>query len=203
LINQRRAFGDRLRRHRERQEVTLAQIAEKTKVAASLFAGLERGDCSRWPGGVYNRAFIRGYAVAVQLDPEEVIGEFVECYEPPAEVPAKSTAKPDGAVGRPALRIGLAVDPGDPWRRFLKTAALATADVAAIAILAAAVVLGTGAPVWNALAFTAIAYHVLARLASSMPRVNRLWVNAAALPPREPLESDDEVPVSSTASTVA
>jgi len=203
LINQRRAFGDRLRRHREKQQVTLAQIAEKTKVTASLFAGLERGDCSRWPGGVYNRAFIRGYAVAVQLDPEEAISEFVECYEPPAEVPANRGAKPDERVARPALRIGLAVDPSDAWRHVSRTVALATADVVAIAILAAAIAFGTGAPLWTALALTAIAYHVLARVAGSIPRVKGLWLRSGTLPPHEPLESDDEVPVSSTASTVA
>jgi transcriptional regulator with XRE-family HTH domain len=203
LINQRRAFGDRLRRHRERQQVTLAQIAEKTKVTASLFAGLERGDCSRWPGGVYNRAFVRGYAVAVQLDPEEVIAEFVECYEPPAEAPARKIARRDDVTARPALRIGLAMDPTEPWRRARSTAALALADVLAITALSAAIVLGTGVPMWNALAVTAIAYHVLARLAGSIPHVYRLWFNDAVTPTYDALESDEEVPVNSTASTVA
>ena len=203
MINQRRAFGDRLRRHRERQQVTLAQIAEKTKVAASLFAGLERGDCSRWPGGVYNRAFVRGYAVAVQLDPEEVISEFVECYDPPPEAPARQTAPADDAAARPTLRIALVVDPSETWRRPVRTAALAAADVFAIVLLTAALVLGTGVPMWNALAATAIAYHVLARLAGSIPRANRLWLKGGARAGHDALGSDDEVPVSSTAHTAA
>ena len=42
MINERRAFGERLRRQREKQHITLDQIAASTKVAASLFAGLKK-----------------------------------------------------------------------------------------------------------------------------------------------------------------
>jgi transcriptional regulator with XRE-family HTH domain len=190
LIAQRRAFGDRLRRQRERQNVSLAQIAEATKVTASLFAGLERGDCSRWPGGVYNRAFVRGYATAVQLDPDEVTAEFVEYYEAPSPETAERTAAKGKAVSpaRPPLRIALAVDPSETWRRTGRSAALILADILAIAALTAGVVLSTSTPLWNALAITAVAYHVLARVVGSIPRVDRLWREAPGLP-------DEEVPV--------
>jgi transcriptional regulator with XRE-family HTH domain len=190
LIAERRAFGDRLRRQRERQDVSLAQIAEATKVTASLFAGLERGDCSRWPGGVYNRAFVRGYATAVQLDPDEVTAEFVEYYEAPSPEAAERTAAKGNAVPsvRPPLRISLAVDPSERWRRAARSAALLLADILAIAALTAGVVLSTGIPLWNALAITAVAYHVLARIVGSIPRVDRLWRGGSGLP-------DEEVPV--------
>lgn len=184
MIAERRAFGDRLRRQRERQNVSLAQIAEATKVTASLFAGLERGDCSRWPGGVYNRAFVRGYAVAVQLDPNEVTAEFIE-YD---EAPTPDTAQRPAAKGteappaRPPLRIALAVDPSESWRRAARSAALMLADILAIAALTAGVVLATSTPLWNALAITAVAYHVIARIVGSIPRVDRLWREGPALP---------------------
>jgi transcriptional regulator with XRE-family HTH domain len=190
LIAERRAFGDRLRRQRERQNVSLAEIAQATKVTASLFAGLERGDCSRWPGGVYNRAFVRGYATAVQLDPDEVTAEFVEYYEAPSPETAERTAAKGKEVppARPALRIALAVDPSESWRRAARAAALIGADVLAIAALTAGVVFSTGTPLWTALAITAVAYHVLARAIGSIPRVDRLWRDAPMLP-------DEEVPV--------
>ena len=203
MINERRAFGDRLRRQRERQHVTLTEIAESTKVAASLFDGLERGDCSRWPGGVYNRAFIRGYATAVQLDPDEVTAEFVEYYDAPAEADASKPAK--GAKDSPlhaALRLGLAIDPAESWRRGFKALLLTFADMVAIALLALVVVLSIGAPVWNALAIAGIGYHVLARIVASTSRTDRVWLKSKAAPAVD-LESDDEVPVSGTASTVA
>ena len=207
LINQRRAFGDRLRRQRERQGVALSEIAETTKVAASLFASLERGDCSRWPGGVYNRAFIRGYAKAVQLDPDETTAEFAECYEtpaaePPTRKPAKSSI--DTPV-RPALRLTMEVDPAEGQKRFARAAALALADVLAIAALATAVMLMTSGTLWSSLAVTAVAYHVLVRVVGGMPRINRLVGRTGSAMPEslEPLEAEDKVPVSGTASTVA
>lgn len=203
MINERRAFGDRLRRQRERQRVTLTEIAQSTKVAASLFAALERGDCSRWPGGVYNRAFIRGYATAVQLDPDEITAEFVEYYEAPAEADAGKPGK--GGTDSPlhaALRLGLAIDPTESWRRGFKALLLTFADIAAIALLALVVVLSTGAPLWNALAIAGIGYHVLARIAAATSRTDRVWLKSKAAPAVD-LESDDEVPVSGTASTVA
>jgi transcriptional regulator with XRE-family HTH domain len=208
LINQRRAFGDRLRRQRERQGVSLSEIAETTKVAASLFASLERGDCARWPGGVYNRAFIRGYAKAVHLDPDETAAEFTECYETPAaEAPACTPAKSSHEIRvRPGLRLTLEVDPAEGRKRFARAAALAVADVLAIAALAAAVMLMTGGPLWRSLAVTAVAYHVLLRVIGGMPRLNRLAgrsgaANAESLV--ESIEGEGEVPVSSAASTVA
>ncbi len=190
MIAERRAFGDRLRRQRERQDVSLAQIAEATKVTASLFAGLERGDCSRWPGGVYNRAFVRGYATAVQLDPDEVTAEFVEYYEAPSPETTERTVAKGNAVpsARPPLRITLAVDPSERWRRAARSAALLLADILAIAALTAGVVLSTGAPLWNALAITAVAYHVLARVVGFIPRVDRLWRETPGL-------ADEEVAV--------
>ena len=207
LINQRRAFGDRLRRQRERQGVSLTEIAETTKVAASLFASLERGDCSRWPGGVYNRAFIRGYARAVKLDPDETAAEFSECYETPVAEPAERTPakSPNEIPARPALRLTLEADPAEGLRRFARAAALTVADLLAIGALAAAVVLTTGGPLWRSLAITAVAYHVLVRIIGGTARLHRLARTDTATPEPlvDPIEGEPEVAVSGTASTVA
>ena len=73
-------FGERLRRHRERSGVSLQTIADATKINRRFLAGLEEGDCSRWPAGLYSRAFVRTYAVAVGLDPEELVTEFAEVF---------------------------------------------------------------------------------------------------------------------------
>lgn len=208
LINhQRRAFGDRLRRQRERQHVTLAEIAETTKVAASLFASIERGDSSRWPGGVYDRAFIRGYARAVQLDPDETAAEFADIFETPsAEPPARTPAKSSNqSPVRPALRLKLDVDPDEGRKRLLRASALAIADFVAIAALAAALMLATGGTLWKAVAVTAVAYHVLARIAGVM-RIDRFagrTPEAIAEPQVEAIAGEEEAPVSGTASTVA
>lgn len=74
------AFGVELRRARERKGLTLDQVSERTKVSVAHFAGLERGDVSRWPAGIFGRAFVRGYAGAVGLDPEELVAAFARIY---------------------------------------------------------------------------------------------------------------------------
>ena len=53
------------------------EIAEKTKISPSLLAGIERGDCSRWPGGIYSRAWIREYASAIGLDAEQIVMDHI------------------------------------------------------------------------------------------------------------------------------
>jgi transcriptional regulator with XRE-family HTH domain len=79
------SFGARLRLHREEQNVALVTIAEQTKIKASLLEGLERDDVSRWPSGIFRRAYIRAYAQAIGLSPDDVLREFVERHPDPAE----------------------------------------------------------------------------------------------------------------------
>jgi hypothetical protein len=73
-------FGLRLRRERESRGITLDAIASSTKIGKALFIGLERGDLSRWPSGVYCRAHVCGYATAVGLPPGDVLADFNEVY---------------------------------------------------------------------------------------------------------------------------
>jgi transcriptional regulator with XRE-family HTH domain len=74
------AFGLELKRARERKGLTLDQVSERTKVSVAHFAGLERGDISRWPAGIFGRAFVRGYAGAIGLDPEALVAAFAQIY---------------------------------------------------------------------------------------------------------------------------
>ena len=80
MVSDRRGLGERLKRQRERRGVTLQQISHSSKVPASLFAALEAGDCSRWPAGLYARAYVRAYADAIGLNPDETVEEFVAAF---------------------------------------------------------------------------------------------------------------------------
>ena len=80
------SFGSRLRYERERRQIALKSIAESTKIGITLLEGLERDDVSRWPSGIFRKSFIRSYAVAVGLDPEPIVREFIERYPDPLEV---------------------------------------------------------------------------------------------------------------------
>jgi transcriptional regulator with XRE-family HTH domain len=80
------SFGSRLRYERERRQIALKSIAESTKIGITLLEGLERDDVSRWPSGIFRKSFVRSYAVAVGLDPEPIVREFVERHPDPLEV---------------------------------------------------------------------------------------------------------------------
>jgi helix-turn-helix protein len=91
----------RLRSERERRHIALSSISANTKISATLFESLERGDVSRWPSGIYRRSFIRAYAVAIGLDPDTVAREFLEQFPDPLESPPAVEAPPvtAGAAG--------------------------------------------------------------------------------------------------------
>ena len=101
-------FGARLRSQRERQHVELAAIAEETKINVALLEGLERDDLSRWPGGLFRRAYVRTYAQKIGLDPEKVVREFLAIYPEPVEESSPVEAIAQNSQGRrPRTRIGL------------------------------------------------------------------------------------------------
>jgi transcriptional regulator with XRE-family HTH domain len=79
-MSERHTFGPRLRSERERRGISLDTIATVTKVSADLWDGLERNDFSRWPAGIFARAFVRDYARAVGLDADEVVNEFCRLF---------------------------------------------------------------------------------------------------------------------------
>ncbi len=111
------SFGRRLRRERERRRIALESIAENSKISVSFFEDMERDDLSRWPSGIFRRSFIRAYAQAVGLDPDETAREFLEQFPdpnnpdytplavpatPPSAAPAAPAAVP--TPSRPAAR---------------------------------------------------------------------------------------------------
>ena len=106
-------FGKRLRLERERRRITLDSIAANTKIGLGLLKGLERDDVSRWPTGIFRRSFIREYAAAIGLDPDETTREFLERFPDPGEPTKPAPARtPDD----PVLRLTLA----DTDSRFMR-----------------------------------------------------------------------------------
>jgi transcriptional regulator with XRE-family HTH domain len=100
------SIGVRLRQQRERQQIALTDIAERTKINRSLLEGLERDDLSNWPAGIFRRSFIRAYAQAIGLEPESVVRDFLEVYPDPTEVVAAAPAGDESPSQRPPTRLG-------------------------------------------------------------------------------------------------
>jgi transcriptional regulator with XRE-family HTH domain len=93
------SFGARLRQRRDGEAISLTTIAEQTKIKLSLLEALERDDVSQWPAGIFRRAFIRAYAHAIGLNPDDVVREFLEVHPDPVEVVATTAAMASAAEG--------------------------------------------------------------------------------------------------------
>lgn len=74
---EREDLGRVLREARESRGLSLAQITKITKIPTAVLEALERNDGSALPGGIFGRAFVRGFAAAVGLDPEAAVREFL------------------------------------------------------------------------------------------------------------------------------
>lgn len=74
------SFVTRLRRHRERNRITLEEISADTRVKVELLQALEKNDLSEWPRGLYARAWIRAYASVVGLEPGDTVDEFCRLF---------------------------------------------------------------------------------------------------------------------------
>jgi transcriptional regulator with XRE-family HTH domain len=96
------SFGTKLRQQREERKVSLDDISAKTKIKMSLLEGLEGDDLSRWPQGIFRRAYVRAYAQAIGLEPDAVLQQFLALYpEPPEELPLVAPESPK----RPPTRL--------------------------------------------------------------------------------------------------
>ena len=152
------SFGLTLRQQRERRGLTLDAIAKSTRIGSNLLASLERGDVTRWPGGIYRRAFVRAYAAAIGLPPEPTLREFVRlCPEPGQDPPALAE---DDDPRR--LRLTLVAEPRWKMPALRLTAALF--DAAVIFAVAEAVAPLTGVGFWQVAAVAGIAYHATGAL---------------------------------------
>ena len=113
-MSDRETFGPRLRAERERRGISLDVITSVTKISADLLDGLERNDVSRWPSGLFARAFVRDYAVAIGLDADDVVDEFCRHF-PNGDRRAERLIRAQGElIGHPvAYDDGLVPTTGD------------------------------------------------------------------------------------------
>src|SRR5262245_65701720 len=111
------SFGARLRRQRERQRVTLAAIAEQTKIHLPLLEELEHDKVAHWPSGIFRRAFVRAYADAIGLRPDDVVREFLALYPDPIEVVSIGSALEHAAMKtrRPPTRFQYLMSTATEW----------------------------------------------------------------------------------------
>jgi cytoskeletal protein RodZ len=107
------AFGRHLVQERELRGLSRDDVVRATRLPASAVEAIESGDEARVPHRAYVVVYLRGYAAAVGLDPDDVVLRFEEAVGGPPEATAKRPPGPAvalvvAAVAAAALVAGLA-----------------------------------------------------------------------------------------------
>ena len=61
---------------RQNRGISLAQIAESTKISVRSLEAIERGEFGKLPGGIYNTSYIRQYARAIDYDESAILSYY-------------------------------------------------------------------------------------------------------------------------------
>jgi hypothetical protein len=198
-MSERDAFGPNLRRIRVQRGIPLDRISEATKVSSDFWVGLERNDFSRWPSGIYARAYVRAYAFEIGVDPEATVNEFCRWF-PQGDRRASRVVKEQAAIVGHELQWKDDLAPGMSDRRAqppdaakeapapsltrMRRVTAAGADVAVVLLLST--VLKSLLPIgWiAALAAVCVVYHTAALVSiGSSPAV---WALDSYLEHRHP-----------------
>jgi len=174
-------FVARLRQQRERRGVTLDSIAQKTKIKRSLLVALEQNDLSRWPDGIFRRAYIRSYADAIGLAPDQTVAEFAGLFRDET-ASAGAGSLPAGESSPLTLTFAGDVRAG---RTMLAKRATAVALELVLVLLAGATAsLAAGAGFWAITAIVGLLYYPLATAAWGHTLAVRLLTRGLRLPRR-------------------
>lgn len=141
-------------------------IAESTKIRRSLLLALETGDLSKLPGGIFQRAFVRAYAEAVGLAPDELLTDLSQLC--PESI---------GGLVRPASgagRMRLTLEPAAAWEAApVRRGLAAVGDTGAILVAAGAIASVTAVNPWAVLGLVGIGYYTFAT--ALLGRSPMLW----------------------------
>ncbi len=182
-MSEKDTFGPRLRSERERRGISIETIVTVTKDGADLWLGLERNDFSKWPSGIFARAFVRDYAKAVGLDADDIVDEFCRLFPQGdrraariIKAQAEMIGHSPGAVEDPSLvprggdrRAATHERKSQARARRLRMAprtVAAAIDIACTASLAALGPTFAGAGFWASAGVAAIVYYSLSTILS-------------------------------------
>ncbi|MDG5470356.1 DUF4115 domain-containing protein [Jeotgalibacillus sp. ET6] len=93
-------LGNRLKEAREGKGLSLDEVQSLTKIQKRYLQGIEEGNYTMMPGSFYVRAFIKQYAEAVDLQPDELFEEFAN------EIPSNHEDQIPSHLSRAQTRKG-------------------------------------------------------------------------------------------------
>ncbi len=158
--DRRAAFCARLKAARESKGVALEEIAGATKVARSLLRGLEENNLSRWPQGLYRRAYLRAYLRAIDLPEQSIVAEFVRLFpDNESQLPA-AAAEPEREEPC-ALSLTLAEGRAERLEKTRNHVTAATIDLAVVLSLSALAWWLIHGDLWATGVLVSLAYYSL------------------------------------------
>jgi cytoskeleton protein RodZ len=112
------SLGERLKRERERQKMTLDDVATATKIGTRMLKALEDDHFDQLPGGIFNKGFVRAYARHLGMDEEQAIADYLAATGPAQTITIKEPEAVLSALAVRAEQSRLAEKPGGddlPW----------------------------------------------------------------------------------------
>jgi hypothetical protein len=177
-------FGPTLKAERERRGVTLGDLSASTKIAVPLLEALERSDFSRWPEGIYRRAFVRAYVEALGLPSQPVVADclrlFPDSFTSVDSVPERAPIAdlPPGAV---PLTLTLAPSPRGS-RATLRRVAVVATESSAIISAGAALAWAMGLSFISVAGFLALLYYPLRDIGKFRGHIAARWSSGQRQP---------------------
>ena len=104
------SLGSYLRQERERQQVSLQEIAAATKIQLKFLEALEHDAYDQLPAPPFVVGFLRAYAQYVALDPETVLTAYRSLHrapEPPEVAPRPVPTPPPSSQRGQLIRLGV------------------------------------------------------------------------------------------------
>lgn len=91
------SIGEKLRRQRLQQGVSLDYVATQTKIGLRLLEAIEAEQFDKLPGGVFRKSFVLQYARALGLDEESITSEMkqLRSFDEEVHLPGQDTPVPD------------------------------------------------------------------------------------------------------------
>ena len=137
------SVGQMVARARTSAGLTVAQVADTTRIRATLVSAIEQDDFRLCGGDVYARGHLKSIATAVGLDPAEVVAQFDadRGAQRPASAPVQPVAAPvsvssssGSSLGALAGPLGISVESGRRGGGANWTAVMALALVVVIGV---------------------------------------------------------------------
>ena len=99
-------IGARLRHERELRGMSVEEVARATRIPQASVERLEADRFDDLPGEVFVRGFLRGYARAIAVDPDELLALYGASRRVPYVAPVPVNQSPIRREGR---RVGIAL----------------------------------------------------------------------------------------------